>query len=153
MSSAEVAGMAIITVSEIMTTKPRTMRADDSVAIADWLLALDAIHHVVVVDSQERVIGILSDRDLLRAFGSQPTPSLPVAEIMSRDVQTIAPDAPATEAIERILRGNFHALPVTDALGHLLGIVTSSDFLEVAKWVLYGLDARAPKAQVDRPVT
>jgi CBS domain-containing protein len=153
MSSAEVAGMATITVSEIMTTKPRTIRADDSVAIADWLLALDEIHHVVVFDESARVIGILSDRDLLRAYGTSPTPRLPVARIMSRDVQTIAPDAPATEAIERMLRGRFHALPVTDSMGYLLGIVTSSDFLEVARWVLYGLDARAPKAKVDRPVT
>jgi CBS domain-containing protein len=145
--------MATITVSEIMTTKPRTIRADDSVAIADWLLALDEIHHVVVVDTDERVIGIISDRDLLRAFGSKPMPSLPVSGIMSRDVQTIAPDAPATEAIERLLRNRFHALPVTDSFGRLLGIVTSTDFLEVARWVLYGVDARAPKAKVDRPVT
>jgi CBS domain-containing protein len=145
--------MVTIPVSEIMTTKPRTIRLDDSVVVADWLLALDEIHHVVVVDARDRVIGILSDRDLLQAFGGQPIPDLPVAQIMSRNVQTVAPDAPATEALERMQRGRFHALPVTDATGHLLGIVTTSDFLEVARWVLYGLDARAPSAKVDRPVT
>ena len=145
--------MATITVSEIMTTKPRTMRADDSVAIADWLLALDEIHHVVVVDSLDRVIGIVSDRDLLRAFGGQPLPNLPISRIMSRNPQTIAPDVPATEAVERMLRGKFHALPVTDSKGRLVGIVTASDFLDVARWVLYGLDARAPKAQIHRPVS
>jgi CBS domain-containing membrane protein len=144
--------MPTINVSEIMTTKPRTMRADDSVAIADWLLALDAIHHVVVVDEHERVIGIVSDRDLLRAFGSQPTPNLPISRIMSRNPQTIAADVPATEAVERMLRSKFHALPVTDSTGRLLGIITASDFLDVARWVLYGLDARAPSAKIDRPV-
>ena len=146
-------GMVTIPVSEIMTTKPRTIRVDDSVVIADWLLALDDIHHIVVVDAQDRVIGILSDRDLLHAFGGQPMPDLPVARIMSRNVQTVAPDVPAMEALERMLRGRFHALPVTDSTGHLLGIITATDFLEVARWVLHGLDARAPLAKVDRPVT
>jgi len=143
--------MATITVSEIMTTKLRTIHADDSVTIADWLLALDEIHHVVVVDDDEKVIGIISDRDILRSFGSQPMPNLPVSKIMSRHVQTVAPDAPATEALERMLRGKFNALPVTDSGGRVIGIVTSTDFLEVARWVLFGLDARAPHAKVDRP--
>jgi CBS domain-containing protein len=145
--------MATITVSEIMTTKTRTMRADDSVAIADWLLALDEIHHVVVVDGNDRVIGIVSDRDLLRAFGSEPMPHMPVGRIMTRNPQTIAPDAPAKEALDRMLRMRFHALPVTDATGRLLGVVTAADFLDVARWVLYGLDARAPTAKIDRPVS
>ena len=145
--------MVTIPVSEIMTTTPRRIRLDDSVVIADWLLALDEIHHVVVVDARDRVIGIVSDRDLLRAFGGQRAPDLPVAQIMSRDVQTVTPDTPATEALERMQRGRFHALPVTDSLGHLVGIVTATDFLDVARWALYGVDARAPSAKVDRPVT
>jgi CBS domain-containing protein len=128
--------MSIIPVSEIMTTKLRTMRADDSVTIAEWLLALDEIHHVVVVDAHDKVIGIVSDRDILRAFGSKPVANMPVSGIMSRHVQTIAPDAPAREALERMQRGKFHALPVTDNQDRIVGIVTSTDFLDVAAWAL-----------------
>jgi CBS-domain-containing membrane protein len=42
---------------------------------------------------------------------------------------------------------NARALPVTDATGALLGIATASDFMDVARWVLFGLDARVPKGQ------
>lgn len=128
--------MSALPVSEIMTTQPRTMHADDSVTIADWLLALDHIHHVVVVDDANRVIGIVSDRDLLRAFGGRAMSNLPVAAIMTKHVQTISPAAPAWEAIERMQRGHFHALPVTDDQGRVVGIVTTADFLDVARWAL-----------------
>src|SRR6478735_8660244 len=99
--------MPAIPVSEIMTTKPRTMRPDESVTIAEWLLGLDGIHHVVVVDAASKVIGIISDRDILRGFGSLPAPLLTVSSIMSRHVQTIAPDAPAIEALDLMSRGKF----------------------------------------------
>jgi CBS domain-containing protein len=128
--------MPAIPVSQIMSTRPRTIHADDSVVIADWLLTLDHIHHVVVVDADEKVIGIVSDRDLLRAFGGRAMADLPVAAIMTKHVQTISPTAPASEAIERMQRGKFHALPVSDDLGHLVGIITTSDFLDVARWAL-----------------
>lgn len=133
--------MPIIPVSEIMTTKPRTLRADDSVTIAEWLLALDDIHHVVVVDAVNKVIGIVSDRDILRAFGGKAAPHLPVSTIMSRHVQTIAPEAPASEALERMKRGKFHALPVADDQNRLVGIITTTDFLDVAGWAL-GVERR-----------
>jgi CBS-domain-containing membrane protein len=138
--------MATITVSEIMTTKPRTVHEDDSVLLTDWLLDLDGIHHVVVVDADQRVVGIVSDRDILRAFGSKPSGELPIGDFMKRDVQTIAPDAAANMALDRMLAGRFHALPVVDADRRLIGIVTASDFLDVARWALYRLDARAPNA-------
>jgi CBS domain-containing membrane protein len=133
--------MPTIPVSEIMTTKLRTMRADDSVTIAEWLLALDEIHHVVVVDEANKVIGIVSDRDILRAFGSKPVTNMPVSGIMSKHVQTIGPEAPAREALARMQRGKFHALPVTDNQDRLVGIVTSTDFLDVAGWAL-GVERR-----------
>ena len=77
----------------------------------------------------------------MRAFGGAPPGNLPVHAIMTRNVQTIAPDAPASEAIERMVAGKFHALPVTDSQGRLVGIVTSRDLLDVARWALHGLDA------------
>lgn len=50
-----------------------------------------------------------------------------------------------------MLAGKFHALPVVDADRRLIGIVTATDFLEVARWVLYGIDRRAPHAASGRP--
>lgn len=142
--------MPAIPVSEIMTTSPRTVREGDSVLLTDWLLDLDRIHHVIVVDAEHKVVGIVSDRDVLRAFAADPSGAIPIAQVMKREVQTVAPDVPVTAALDRMLANKFHALPVVDADRRLIGIVTATDFLEVARWVLYGVDARAPHAAVAR---
>jgi CBS domain-containing protein len=138
--------MATICVQDIMTSKVRTMRADDTVAIADWLLAFEETH-IIVVDGLDHVIGMFTDRDVLRAFSGNPLPSVPVSRIMTRDVHTLAAHTPATEAAERMVCLQATALPVTDESGCLLGLVTASDFMDVARWVLFGLDARKPAWQ------
>jgi CBS domain-containing protein len=83
----------------------------------------------------------VSDRDILRAR-ERGTTDAPLGLIMNRDVMSIGPETPAAFAVERMMRGKYSALPVVDDTGRPVGIVTSTDFLEIAYRALTGLDTR-----------
>jgi CBS domain-containing protein len=133
--------MATLTVSEVMKTNLRTAHEDDSIRMADWEMTIDEIRHLLVIDVDGRLVGIVSDRDILRArdLGTTDTP---LGRIMNRDVMSIGPATPAAFAVERMMRGKYSALPVVDDTGRPIGIVTSTDFLEIAYRALTGLDTR-----------
>ena len=139
--------MANLTVSDVMKTNLKTMHEDDAISTADWEMSLDEIRHILVVDDEGKLVGILSDRDVLRAARDILDREVPIGRIMCREVLTISPTTPAATAVERMLRGKYSALPVVDDRGHPIGIVTSTDFLEVAYRALSGLEPRSPHAR------
>jgi CBS domain-containing membrane protein len=139
--------MRTLTLGDMMTTNVKTMREDDSLSLADWGMVVSEVRHLPVVDGAGRLIGLVSDRDVLRASARQPTEPISVASVMTRDVQTCLPTMPAVEAAVQLLRSKHSALPIVDADGVLLGIVTTTDFVELARRALAGLDIQQPHAR------
>ena len=132
--------MRPLTVAEMMTTSVKTIHEDELISSADWDMVVGDLRHLPVVDLDRRLVGLVSDRDLMRATAQKSS----VASVMTRDVRTIGPDTPAAEAIELLLHHKHSALPVVDAHRRLVGIVTSTDFLELARRALSGFDANRP---------
>lgn len=66
---------------------------------------------------------------LLRGAGARQACLVKVTEVMSHPVITVAPDAPIKEAARRLVRHGISALPVVDATGSLVGIVSEADLL------------------------
>jgi len=139
--------MRSLVLGDMMTTNVKTLREDDALSSADWDMVVSEVRHLPVVDAAGRVVGILSDRDVLRASGHPPAEPLAVARVMTRDVQTFPPDLPAVEAAVHLLRAKHGALPVVNEAGVLLGIVTTTDFVELARRALAGLDIHQPHAR------
>ncbi|MBV8757571.1 MAG: CBS domain-containing protein [Deltaproteobacteria bacterium] len=133
--------MSNLTVSDLMKTNLRVVHEDDSIRAADWEMTLDEIRHLLVVDVAGKLLGIVSDRDVLRAR-ERGDSDVAISTIMNRDVLFVGPATPASWAVERMLRGKYSALPVVDEAGKPVGIVTSTDFLEIAYRALNGLDTR-----------
>ena len=119
------------TLADLMTTTPVVLDRGAHLDQALWILRSCAFRHLPVVDG-DRLVGILSDRDLLRAFGLSTVEQVAIADIMTVDVQTITADTPAHEAVEMLLDLKIGCLPVLGEEGQLVGLVTQTDFLEVA---------------------
>ena len=119
------------------------------------LTAQRGIRHLPVLDG-ERLVGIVSDRDLKRAMAS-PATSLEthelrylldhvlVREIMTGGVITVRPTAPIEEAARLMVLEKIGALPVTEG-ERLIGILTETDLLRL---FVRAMGAGEPSARLD----
>lgn len=122
----------VTSVGELMSTALICVRDSDSIVLADAQMKLGAIRHVPVVDAKQNLVGILSAGDVLLAL-ARGRKSVRVGETMTRNPVTVNPDTPVHEAIELLLEHRFGSLPVLGTDGHLMGIVTDTDFLAAAR--------------------
>ncbi|RMH41841.1 MAG: CBS domain-containing protein [Deltaproteobacteria bacterium] len=85
-----------------------------------------------MVDDRGKLVGILSNRDVLRALGQADIESVRIGDVMSKRLITCTEDTTAAEAAELMLEHKIGALPVLGDDGHLVGLVTESDFVRIA---------------------
>jgi CBS domain-containing protein len=126
-----------ICVQDLMSTALLTVNASETIAEAHIEMEVGVVRHLPVVDDRGRLVGVLSDRDILRALASKQP--LRVADVMSRDVITTSPQAHAYTAAGLMIEHKIGSLPVVDEAGALVGLVTQTDFLELARRALLGL--------------
>lgn len=124
-------------VSDLMSTDLITADASETVKEAHADMQVGVIRHLPVLDERRRLVGMLSDRDVLRVVGAKRNGK--VADIMTREVVTIRPEAPAHEAARMMLDLKISSLPVVDDDGTLIGVVTQTDYLELARRALLGI--------------
>jgi len=122
-------------VEQYMTTDLFTVHAEDSVELVANMMVWEGIRHVPVEDSQHRLLGLVTARQLLRVMGESPLNQarghVAVSEIMQVQPLTVTPDMSTIDAI-RVMRDNrVSCLPVVKN-GTLVGLITDYDFLEVA---------------------
>jgi len=127
-------------VHEIMTVSPHTLAADATLGDAVELMRGYSIRHLPIVDG-DKVVGIISDRDVKVALGPDATLDISDADpqmlegsvdwFMSDTILTIDSEAPISEAGELFLREKYGALPVMRG-GKLVGILSVLDILRVA---------------------
>ncbi len=123
-------------VADVMTTRVQTATSSQSLQEIWALLSREKCHHVPIVEN-DRVVGIISSRDLVRIARQRGVSKLSPSALgettamdaMTHDVETIDRDAPVELAIDRIGRGDLHALVVVDEDDALAGIVTDRDLL------------------------
>ncbi|WAL58268.1 CBS domain-containing protein [Thermocoleostomius sinensis A174] len=146
-------------VKDFMTTDPVTVKPTDSVGTVLQRLEENHISGLPVVDETGKVVGVVSEADLL--FRERPI-RLPlylsflggiiylepldhfiqqlkkslgvlVQDVMTPNPVTIAPEAPISQAADLMLEKRVNRLPVVDAAGVLVGIITRDDLLHVLK--------------------
>lgn len=119
------------TVGELMSSPVVTALPDETVAAAAGRMRDNGVGSVVVVDD-DRAVGILTERDLVRwgAAGVDPGGSK-VAEWMTSEPDTVAPGVSVQEAYDALSSHGYRHIPVSDD-GRLVGIVSMRDLLRVA---------------------
>ena len=85
----------------------------------------ETIYYVYVTDEEDRLVGVLSLRDLIVA-----QPATPVAEVMLAEPVAVGILADEDEVAEIVAHYNLLAVPVVDTAGHLVGIVTVDDAMD-----------------------
>ncbi len=125
-------------VKERMTTPAMTVTPETSFQDALKLMRDHKFRRIPVVDHDGRIVGIVSERDLLHASPSPATSlsvwevnyllwKLKVSDIMTHHVVTIAPEAPIEDAAQLMLSRKIGGLPVVDSKGKVLGVITETD--------------------------
>lgn len=116
-------------VKDLMTPDPKTLPKSATVKEAAELMRDDDIGDVIVVDGHKKIYGIVTDRDIAVrgvAEGADPA-AVTLEEIASKDVTTLPPESSVEEAV-RIMRGQaIRRLPVCNADGKPVGIVSLGD--------------------------
>jgi CBS domain-containing protein len=125
-------------VKDIMATKVSTLGHNDTLDLADHVMALDRIRHLPVLE-EGRVVGVVSQRDLFRSalaialgYGERAQKmllkTLRVKEVMSEPAITISPEATIKDAARLMIERKIGCLPVLED-ERLVGIVTETDLL------------------------
>ena len=121
-------------VGMILETKGRNVvtigaRATIGEAVAE--LGARKIGAIVVVEGIDRIVGIISERDVVRAVAQKGADVLsePVGSIMTREVMTCADQETINEVMTRMTRGRFRHLPVAKQ-GRLTGIISIGDVVK-----------------------
>jgi acetoin utilization protein AcuB len=118
-----------LTVRDVMVTDLLTVRPETTAREAYRLMRDRRFRHLPVLQDG-RLVGILSDRDLRPVLLSPALGGARVADLMSEDLTTVAPDAPVEDAASLLVVKKIGCLPVL-ADGRLVGLVTETDLLAV----------------------
>jgi CBS domain-containing protein len=137
-------------VRQLMTAAPQTVPPTATIAEAAGLMREHDIGDVVVIeDETDRIIGIVTDRDVaVRGVGGGHDPeATSVREICSTALATVRPDGTVTEAARLMRRHDVRRLPVVES-GVAIGVISLGDIAgsEESVTVLDDLSAAPPNA-------
>lgn len=130
------------TVADVMTRRLVTLKPDDALgSLEEAMLAL-RVRHLPVVDGEGKLIGLVSHADVWHAAASvlsegdadrnSLNSQVPVARIMQTGLVTVAPQDSLAEVGKLMWDTKVGCVPVVEADGTLVGIVTSADFIALA---------------------
>ncbi len=126
------AGMKERTVGDIMSRPVVTAAPAETVAVAAARMHDRHVGSVVVVDGDDRAIGILTERDMIRLGAAGADASLAkVSEWMTADPDTVASNVPARAAFASLAEHGYRHIPVVDG-SKLAGIVSIRDLMRIA---------------------
>ena len=123
-----------MTVNDILSQKGiqvLTIEPTAKLAAAVKMLAQRRIGALVVTGADRHIVGIISERDIVRVLDENGTAVLgaPVAEVMTRKVVTCDRNETIAEIMERMTGGKFRHVPVVEH-GRLAGIVSIGDVVK-----------------------
>jgi CBS domain-containing protein len=126
-------------VEQFMSTDLFTVQEDEPIDLVASLMDWEKIRHVPVEDHEHRLVGLVSYRSLIHLLAQgelwKRGAPVPVADVMKRDLITVAPETSTQEAIRLMKERRIGSLPVVKD-GRLIGIVTERDFMDIASELL-----------------
>jgi CBS domain-containing protein len=108
-----------------------TCTADAKLTEAVQKMAKDNYGSILVVDADKKLLGIFTERDLLRKVvgAGVPIGQQTIGEFMTKNVKVANLQDGVAESLRRMSQGRFRHLPVVDESGRPIGMVSQGDFL------------------------
>lgn len=120
-----------LTVGSVMITDVKTANEGQTVKTVARIMKENDIGSVVIVKitDADKSVGIVTERDIVNVAGTTQvlTLQMPVRDIMSKPVITIAATSSIKDAIQAMELNNFRRLPVVDKEQKMVGIITDKD--------------------------
>ncbi len=118
--------------SDIMSAPPVTVGPGHTLLDAARLMVEGGIGSLIVVDGEGRVIGIVTERDLVTALSRGiPCVGGRVEDVMSRNVITVRPEDGIDVVVGKMRDFNIRHVPVVDGEGRPLGMVSARNVIDV----------------------
>lgn len=128
----ESSGANDLVVAQVMTETPVCINDNTTALDLAKMFHSKRFRHLLVCDAGGRLVGLVSDRDLIGCFSPLDPPSrdelaqIPTSVLMSTDLLTVASTATLSHAVDLMLKHGVNSLPVMDD-GRLRGILTTTD--------------------------
>lgn len=123
-------------VEDVMSTPPITADMETPVEQVAKIMDDNKVSSVMVVNKENKLVGIFTDRDLRFAVaGGKIGKGLPIHMLMTENPITVSPHTLITEAVRKMRDADIKHLPVVDEEGKPKGIVAIKDIIDVV-WLL-----------------
>ena len=128
-------------VRDVMTSDPITVLQNVTLAAAEKILEEHDFNGLPVVDHENRLIGMVTKLDLLKAFAFMKRRKIPrydtimsqhVSQIMVRNPIAFTPDNPLTRVLQEMIKSRYKSFPVVEN-DLLVGIVAREDILKALR--------------------
>ena len=147
-------------VGQVMTSRPSCIKPDTTAVELIQLFRAKQFRHLLVLNDENALVGVISDRDVLCCMGPEKTVGPPMLErihakdLMSTDLVTVTPSTPLNWAVSLMIDNGISCLPV-QIDSTLVGILTNTDLnvilqalLQTASW---SSSLEPIKAALNRP--
>ena len=139
--SAEISIPQAIRVADVMTPDPECLTIHATALDLVRRFHATGFRHLLLADEQNRLVGLISDRDVIRCYGVGNGPSaddlqrIRAADLMSSDLITVESTTPLDQVVDLMVDNGISSVPVVDD-GQLVGILTNTDLFIVLQSIL-----------------
>lgn len=113
---------------DIMTPNPVCVKPDTPLVEAVRLLMDYQISGLPVVDAEKKIVGMITEKDMLRVLYEQPSELKSVADLMSTKVRAFESEDPLELVVDCLMANHFRRVPVTEH-GVLVGLISRADLM------------------------
>ena len=115
--------------TDVMSTSLVAVTPETRVGDAARRMVEYDVGAAIVLADGDDLVGVITERDLLRCVSEGIDPSVPVSDRMTRHVLTASPQTELAEAMALMVDGHFRHLPVVNDEGHVIGLASMRDLM------------------------
>jgi len=124
--------------TDVMATHVVSVAPDARIGDAARRMVEADVGAAMVVDADGELVGVITERDLMRCVSDGTDPTTPVEQRMTRHVLTASPDTAIPEAMALMVDGHFRHLPIVNEGGQVVGVISMRDLMAYTSLRLRG---------------